>query len=141
MDVNAYLFFNGRCEEAVQFYQAALGAQVEMLMRNRDSPEPPPPGTLPPGSEDKVMHCSFRIGNTAVMASDGCADGGPAFQGFSLFIGAADPAEAERLFAALADGGQVQMPLAKTFWSPAFGMLRDRFGVAWMVGATPPEGA
>ena len=133
MQVEAYLFFEGRCEEAVEFYRSALGAEVMMLMRYKDSPEPPPPGVIPPGSENKVMHASLRIGDTTVMASDGTCAGQPGFRGFSLSISVPDAAAADRLFAALADGGQVQMPLAKTFWSPRFGMVADRFGVAWMV--------
>ena len=106
-------------------------------MRFKDSPEPPQPGMVPPGAESKVMHACFRIGDTAVMASDGRCLGQPSFQGFSLSLTAADPAEAERLFATLADGGQVQMPLAKTFFSPRFGMVADRFGVSWMVVVAP----
>lgn len=133
MRVTPYLFFDGRCEEAVQFYQHVFGAQVDMLMRNRDNPEPPPPGMLPPGSEDKVLHCSFRIGDTSVMASDGRCQGGTPFQGFALSVAPTDPAVAEKFFTALAEGGQVQMPLAKTFWSPCFGMVTDRFGVLWML--------
>ena len=133
MKVQPYLFFNGRCEEAVEFYCTALGAKVEMMMRHKDSPEPAPPGMLPPGSENKVMHVAMRVGETAVMASDGRCDGVTNFQGFSLFIDAPDAATATRYFNALADGGQVQMPLAKTFWSPLFGMVADRFGVGWMV--------
>ena len=133
MQVQPYLFFDGRCEEALEFYRSALGAEVEMLMRFKDSPEPPPPGMVPPGSENKVMHSSFRIGDATVMASDGRCTGQPSFQGFSLSLTVADEAEAERLFAALADGGQVQMPLSKTFFSPRFGMVADRFGVSWMV--------
>ena len=105
-------------------------------MRNKDSPEPPPPGMVPPGSENKVMHASLRIGETTVMASDGNCSGQPSFQGFSLSIDAADEAEAKRLFDALADGGDVQMPLTKTYWSPCFGMVADRFGVGWMVNVT-----
>jgi PhnB protein len=131
--IESYLFFNGRCEEAIEFYQRALDAEVLMLMRNKESPEPPPPGTLPPGSEDKVMHATLRIGSSNLMLSDGYCDGKPAFTGFSLSLDAATEAEAERLFAALGDGGTVQVPLAKTFWSPKFGMLTDRFGVGWMV--------
>jgi PhnB protein len=137
MIVEPYLFFEGRCEEAVQFYKKALGAEVVMLMRYKDSPEPPPPGMVPPGSENKVMHASLRIGDTTVMASDGRAQGHPAFQGFSLSITVPDEARADKLFAALADGGQVQMPLAKTFWSPRFGMVADRFGVGWMINVQP----
>ena len=133
MLVQPYLFFDGRCEEAVEFYRRALGAEVEGLMRVKDSPDPYPAGMLPPGSGDKVMHVSFRIGDTTVMASDGKCAGKPNFQGFSLSLTARDAAEADRLFAALADGGQVQMPLGKTFYSPRFGMVADRFGVSWMV--------
>ena len=135
MRVEAYLFFNGRCEEAVEFYRTTLGAEVTMLMRFKESPEPIPPGMLPPGFENKVMHASLRIGDTTVMASDGQGDGLPVFQGFSLSLAVANEAEAERLFTALGDGGQVQMPLAKTFWSPRFGMVLDRFGVSWMISA------
>jgi PhnB protein len=133
MSVQPYLNFDGRCEEAVEFYRRALGAEVTALMRFRESPEPHPPGTVPPGAENKVMHASFRIGETTVMASDCHCQGRPSFQGFSLALAAPNVAEAERLFAALADGGQVQMPLTKTFWSPSFGVVTDRFGVSWMV--------
>jgi PhnB protein len=137
MQVQPYLFFDGRCEEAVEFYKSALGAEVTMLMRFKDSPEPPDPGMVPPGSGDKVMHTSFRIGDTTVMASDGRCQGQPSFQGFALSLTAPDDAEAERLFAALAKGGQVQMPLAKTFFSSRFGMVADRFGVPWMIVVAP----
>ena len=134
MQVQPYLFFNGRCEEAIAFYKKAIGAEAMILMRNRESPEPHRPGMLPPGSDDKIMHTSLRIGATTVMASDGRCEGQPDFRGFALSLDAANDAEADRLFAALAEGGQVQMPLAKTFWSPRFGMVTDRFGVLWMVG-------
>ncbi len=137
MQVQPYLFFDGRCEEAVEFYRRALGAEVTMLMRFKDSPEPHAPGMVPPGAENKVMHTSFRIGDTTVLASDGRCLGQPSFQGFSLSLAVPKEAEAERLFAALADGGQVQMPLAKTFFSPRFGMVADRFGVSWMVYVAP----
>jgi PhnB protein len=137
MLVQPYLFFDGRCEEAVEFYKSALGAEVAMLMRFKNSPEPPAPGMVPPGAGDKVMHTSFRIGDTTVMASDGRCQGRPSFQGFALSLTARDDAEAERLFAALAEGGQVQMPLAKTFFSSRFGMVADRFGVPWMVVVAP----
>ena len=137
MKVEAYLFFNGRCEEAVEFYKQALGAEVTMIMRFKDSPEPHPPGMVPPGWEEKIMHASLRVGETIVMASDGCADGQPTFQGFSLSLAMANEAEANRAFTALADGGQVRMPLNKTFWSPCFGMVADRFGVGWMVSVAP----
>jgi len=137
MQVQSYLFFDGRCEEAIEFYKSKLGAKVEMLMRFKDSPEPAQPGMVPPGAENKVMHSCFRIGDTAVMASDGRCLGKPSFQGFALSITVPNEAEAERLFAALGDGGQVQMPMAKTFFSPRFGMVADRFGVSWMVVVMP----
>jgi PhnB protein len=131
--VETYLFFDGRCEEAIEFYQRTLGAEVIMMMRFKDSPEPPQPGMCPPGSDNKIMHASFRISETTVMASDGRCTAKPSFQGFSLSITMPNEAEADRVFAALANGGQVQMPLTKTFFSPRFGMATDRFGVSWMV--------
>jgi len=130
--VQPYLIFGGRCEEALEFYRKALGAQVDFLMRYKDSPEPLPPGRLPQGFENKVMHTTFRIGGTTLMASDGC-EVGATFGGFSLSLAVPTEAEANPAFAALADGGQVTMPLAKTFWSPRFGMVTDRFGLGWMV--------
>jgi PhnB protein len=133
--VQSYLFFGGRCDEALEFYRTALGAQVDFLMRNKESPEPLPPGRLPPGFENKVMHATFRIGETTLMASDGCEEG-QSFAGFSLSLAVPTKAEADRAFAALAAGGQVKMPLTKTFWSPCFGMVTDRFGIGWMVSAT-----
>ncbi|MGA7883576.1 MAG: VOC family protein [Terrimicrobiaceae bacterium] len=133
--VQPYLFFGGRCEEALEFYRDALGAQVEMLMRYTDSPEPQPPGMLPPGFENKIMHATFRVGETILMASDGCEEG-LSFDGFSLSLTVPTETEADRAFAALADGGQVRMPLTKTFWSPRFGMVTDRFGMGWMVSVT-----
>ena len=135
MQIQPYLFFDGRCEEAAEFYKSALGAKVEMLMRNKESPDKPPPGMIPPGSDDKVMHMSLRIGDTTVLASDGRCGGKPDFKGFSLSLTVRDDAEAKKVFAMLADGGQVQMPLTKTFFSPAFGMVADRFGVSWMIVA------
>jgi len=133
MQVQPYLFFDGCCEEAMEFYRKALGAEVTMTMRFKDSPEPPQPGMVAPGWENKIMHASFQIGETTVMASDGCGTEQIKFQGFSLSISASDEAEADRLFTALAEGGQVRMPLSKTFFSPRFGMVADRFGVSWMV--------
>jgi PhnB protein len=133
MQVQPYLFFDGCCEEAVEFYRSSLGAEVAMLMRFKDSPDPPPPGMVPPGGENKVMHAALRIGDAMVLASDGRCSGQPSFEGFALSLTAANETEADRLFAALAEGGQVQMPLAKTFFSPRFGMVADRFGVSWMV--------
>jgi PhnB protein len=129
VQVEPYLFFDGRCEEAVEFYRRALGAEVTCLHRFKDSP----PGTCPPGTEEKVMHGALRIGNTTMMVSDGRCGGELDFKGFSLSLRAANEAEAERLFAALGDGGHVQMPLAKTFFSSRFGMVADRFGVSWMI--------
>jgi PhnB protein len=128
--IQPYLFFDGRCEEALEFYRRALGAEVTMLMRFKDSPDPT---MCAPGSGEKVMYASFRIGETSVLASDGRCEGRPNFQGFALSLTVSTEAEAERLFASLADGGQVQMPLAKTFFSPRFGMAADRFGVSWMI--------
>ena len=138
MHVQPYLFFDGRCEEALDFYKSALGAELVMLMRFRDSPDPPQPGMVPPGSEGKVMHASFRVGDTEVLASDGRCQGRPSFQGISLSLTVPDEATADRLFAALADGGQVQVPLGKTFFSPRFGMVADRFRVGWMVIVAAP---
>jgi len=132
MQVQPYLFFDGRCEEAVEFYRKALGAEVSMLMRYKDNPEPQP-GMTPPGSENKVMHTCLRIGDTSVMASDGRCQGRPSFEGFSLTLTLPNDAEADRMFAALADGGKPQMPLTKTFFSSRFGMVVDRFGVSWMI--------
>ncbi len=134
MNIQPYLFFNGRCDEALEFYKGKLGAKVEMLMRFKENPEP---AANPTGSAEKVMHCAFRVGDTLVMASDGNSTGKPSFQGFSLALSVKDVSEAKRLFAALGEGGQVQMPLAQTFFSPSFGMVADRFGVSWMILAEP----
>ena len=138
MQVQPYLFYEGRCEEAIEFYRKALGAKVEMMMRFKDSPDGPPPGMTPPPPE-KIMHAAFRIGDSTVLASDGMCQAGskPSFSGFSLSIIAANDAEAKRLFGALAEGGQVQMPLGKTFFASSFGMVADRFGLGWMVIANP----
>ncbi|MBV9783026.1 MAG: VOC family protein [Acidisphaera sp.] len=134
MQVQPYLFFNGRCEEAIEFYRTALGAEVGMLMRFKDCPESVEHGS--PG--EKVMHASLRVGESMVLLSDGSCQGQPSFQGFALTLSVADEAEARRFFSALAEGGQVQMALEKTFFSPCFGTVADRFGVTWMVivGAT-----
>ncbi len=137
MQVQPYLFIDGRCEEAINFYVKVLGAKVETIMRYKDCPEPPQPGMYPPNSEDKIMHSAFKIGETTVMASDGRCQGKPSFQGFSLSVNAASDAEAEKLFAALGEGGQVQMPMSKTFFSSRFGMVADRFGVSWMIIVMP----
>lgn len=136
--IEPYLFYNGRCEEALEFYKKVLGAEVQMLMRFKESPELPPPGMVPPGFENKIMHSSFRVGKTTIMASDGCEADKASFEGFSLAVSVATEAEADRVFGALSAGGQVKMPLNKTFWSPRFGMLEDKFGIAWMVSVPGP---
>lgn len=133
-----YLFFGGRCEEAIAFYRTALRAEVGMLMRFNECPDPVPAGILPPGFESKIMHGEIRVAGNVVLVSDGCGET-PPFGGFSLALNFPAEADVERAFAALAQGGSVTMPLGKTFWSPRFGMLTDRFGVGWMVGvATAP---
>lgn len=130
MLVQPYLYFDGRCEEALNFYQQALGAKIEMLMRFKESPDP---SSIPPGSAEKVMHASLLIGESRIMASDGRCQGEPAFHGISLSLIVPDISMAERVFAALGQGGQVQMPLTETFFSPRFGMVADQFGVSWMI--------
>jgi PhnB protein len=137
--IQPYLFFNGSCEQAIEFYRKALGAEVEMMMRFKESPEPHAPGTVPPGFENKIMHASFRIGGTTIMASDGCSPEKASFQGFSLSLTVPNEKEADRVFAALAEGGQVKMPLTKTFFSPRFGMLEDQFGIGWMINVAPSQ--
>jgi PhnB protein len=141
MQVQSYLFFDGRCEEALDFYKKSLGAKVEMMMRFKESPEPPQSGEgcagTGPNAGDKIMHASFKIGDSVVMASDGRCEGKPVFQGFSLAVSAKDTAAADKMFNALADGGQVQLPMTKTFFSPRFGMVADKFGVGWMIMVEP----
>jgi PhnB protein len=133
MQVQPYIFFEGRCEEALEFYKTALGAEVSMLMRYSENPDPQPNNSCAPIAGDKIMHSSFRIGETEVMASDGMASGKPEFKGITLSLSPATEAEGKKIFDALSEGGTVQMPLTKTFYSPCFGMLADRFGVSWMV--------
>jgi PhnB protein len=133
MLIQPYLNFDGRCEEALEFYRKALGAEVTALMRFKDTPQAAEPGMVPPGSDNKVMHASFRIGETTVMASDCHCAGRPNFQGFSLAINLPNEAAAERVFAALSEGGTVQMPLSKTFFAASFGVVADRFGLSWMI--------
>ncbi|GAB0115075.1 VOC family protein [Acidisoma sp. C75] len=140
MKVTPYLFFNGRCQEALDFYAEAVGAEITFLMRYRDCPEPMDSATMPPGQEEKIMHVSFRIGETELMASDGSPMRPQHFDGFALSLLPATENEAERHFAALGEGGQVRMPMRKTFFSPAFGMLTDRFGVTWTVYVPQPIG-
>jgi PhnB protein len=134
LPITPYLFFEGRAEEAMDFYVKALGATVTMRMRFSESPDPPPPGVVPPGSEDRIMHAEIRIAGEPLMVSDGGCAGTVKFGGFAVSLPAADAAQAQRYFDALAEGGTVQMPIGPTFWSPAFGMLTDRFGVSWMIG-------
>ena len=130
MQIQPYLFFEGHCDAALAYYQKALGAKVEFLMRYRDNPAPE---ANPHGAADKVMHANVRVGDAVFMVSDGRCTGKPSFHGFAISLTAKDEAEARRLFVALAEGGQVQMPMGKTFFSPAFGMVNDKFGVLWMV--------
>lgn len=138
MHVLPYLYFNGRCEEALNFYQQAIGAEVTAKMRFGESPEQCSEGPAPPA--EKIMHAEFNVGSTKIMASDGmCTGEPPAFQGISLSLAVDDAATAEKLFHALGDGGQVQMPMTETFFSPRFGMVADRFGVSWMVIAFDPN--
>ena len=134
--VQPYLFFDGKCEEAIEFYKKALGAKVNMLMRFKDSPEPPPPGCGPVDG-NKIMHAQFQVGGTVIMASDGRATGNPKFEGFALSLTVPTETEADKAFNALANGGKVEQPLAKTFFSAKFGMVVDKFGVFWMVLVTP----
>lgn len=135
MTIQPYLFFEGRAEEALAFYQKVFGAEPQMLMRYKDSPIPKE--QIPPGSEDKVLHMAVKIGDSIVLGSDGHCSGKPEFQGFSLTYTAKDEADAVRVFAALSDGGTVRMPPGKTFFSPWFGIAADRFGIGWMVIVQP----
>ena len=137
--ITPYLMFGGRCDEALAFYRDALGAEVEMLMRYDQSPEPCPPGTLSPGFEKKVMHASFRVLGVPMMASDGCGEASKSV-GCHFSLAVPTEAEARRAFDALAAGGVVEMPIGKTFWSPSFGMLTDKFGIGWMVNVPGPTG-
>jgi PhnB protein len=131
--VQPYLFFAGRSDEAIEFYRTALGAEVEMRMAFKENPEPGQGMPIPPGWESKVMHASIKVGGGTIMLSDGCGPDSKGFHGFSLSFSAPDEAEAKRAFAALSEGGEVSMPLTKTFYSPCFGMVTDRFGICWMV--------
>ena len=140
MQIHPYLFFNGTCEAAVEFYKKAIGARVDAVMRYKDSPDPQAKQMCPPGSDDKVMHTSLWVGESMIMASDSCGPSASSMGGFSLSLSASTVPEVTRLFNALADGGKVTMPLTKTFWSESFGMLVDKFGVAWMVMVTPARG-
>ena len=130
MHVQAYLFFDGRCDEAIDFYKKSVGATVDMLMRFKEAPDQ---GMVSPETKEKVMHCAFHVGDTQILASDGHCAGKPIFQGSALAITVSSDAEAERIFGALGDGGQVQMPMSETFFASRFGMVADKFGVGWMV--------
>jgi len=130
MHVNPYVFFDGKCEEALDFYKSKLGAKVNVLMRYSENPNP---AHNPPGSDEKVMHSEFQVGDSKIMASDGLCHGKPSFQGFSLTIQCASDAEAQRLYTALGEGGQVQMPLGPTFFAHSFGMVADKYGIGWML--------
>jgi PhnB protein len=136
MQIEPYLNFDGRCDEAIEFYKLALGAQVEMLMRFKQSPEPHGHG---PEVGEKVMHSSLKIGQSRMMVSDGYCKGGPKFQGIAMSLTVASPEEAAKVFGALSIGGKINMPLTKTFFSPSFGMLDDKFGVGWMIMAASPS--
>lgn len=141
MHIQAYLHFDGRCEQAIAFYRKVLGAELDMMMRYKESPEPPPPGMVPPDWGDKIMHSNMRIGDSVVMAADDCTGGPVGTRGCQLVLNVADEAQARRCFDALADGGKVRMPLSRTFFSPGFGMLNDRFGVQWMIIVPEEKGA
>jgi PhnB protein len=136
--IEPYIFFGGRCEEALEFYKQILGAQVLFLMRFKDSPMPSPEGMLPPDYGDKIMHATVVIGDSTIMASDGGCDETSGPQGFSLSLTLPTGEEVDRAFAALAEGGQVNMPPTETFWSKRFGMLKDKFGLGWMVTVPAP---
>jgi PhnB protein len=137
MPVTPYLFLDGRCEEAIEFYKKNLGAKVEMMMRFKESPEPPKPGMCAPGSDNKIMHACITINGAPVMLSDGRVQNNPKFEGFSLSLDAKEPADGDRMFDALAQGGKVQMPMGETFFAKRFGMVADRFGIGWMIIAGP----
>ena len=131
MQIEPYLYFNGRCEEALTFYQQALGARTVAVNRFGDNPDVP----APPGAARKIMHAELRIGGAVVLASDGPCTGTTNFQGFSLALTTRDGAEAERMFRALADGGNIHVPLGATAFAARFGMVADRFGVVWTITA------
>lgn len=130
MSTLPYLDFNGRCEEAIEFYRQAVGASVDMLMPFKDSPEPMPEDK---DKSDKILHASMTIAGSTIMASDGFCTGAPKFAGLGMALSLPDEAAVRRAFDALGDGGQVTMPLGRTFWTPCFGMVTDRFGLCWMV--------
>ena len=138
MNVQPYLYFGGKSEEAIDFYKGAIGAKVEMLMHFKDMPGDK--SMIPPGGESKVMHACIKVGDSPIFLSDGNCDGKPAFSGITLTINATSDAEADKLFTALGQGGQIQMPIAETFFATRFGMVADKFGVSWMVINAKPMG-
>lgn len=137
--IEPYLFFGGRTEEAIEFYKTVLGAECDMLMRHEESPDSPPEGMLKEGWEKKVMHACFRVGDNVIMASDGCSEEDGGFDGFRLSISPESEEQAKKIFEGLAEGGEICMPLGKTFWSPCFGMVTDKFGLGWMVNVADPS--
>jgi PhnB protein len=137
MNVQPYLSFEGRAQEAIDFYKSAIGAKVDMIMHFKDAP-PDVQAQMSPESKDKIMHSAFHVGDTQIMATDGNCSGKTGFSGISLTLNASDNAEAEKLFAALGNGGQVTMPMSETFFADRFGMVADKFGVQWMVIAAKP---
>jgi PhnB protein len=138
MQVTPYLYFDGRCEEALKYYKKVLGAEIGMMMRFKDNPEPPAQSMVPPGSEKKIMHATFTVGGHSIMASDGMCGGAPSFQGFALSLSVKTDMDAEKLFKALKKDGQERMPMIKTFFASRFGMVADKFGVTWMVICEAP---
>ncbi|MBV8799874.1 MAG: VOC family protein [Alphaproteobacteria bacterium] len=135
MEINPYLNFNGNCGEAFQFYAKVLGGKDLRIMTFADAP----PG-MPVTRETKnqVMHARFRVGDTMIMGSDGPGGRYNKPQGYAVNIGVDTPEEADRIFAALAEGGNVGMPIAETFWAKRFGVVTDRFGTHWMVNCEKP---
>lgn len=131
--IQPYLFFRGRCEEAIDFYKTALGAKVGMMMRFKDNPDRPPPDVVPPALDDKIMHASIEIDGATIMMSDGMKEGGPAFGSMSLSLTVQNPQDVDRHFNALSQGGEVEMPLSKPFFAERFGAVKDKFGVSWMI--------
>jgi PhnB protein len=131
--VQPYVFFDGKCDEAIAFYSSAIGAKTQMLMRYKDCPDPQGKAACKPGTEDKVMHANVKIRDTEVLMADGHCGGNPKFEGFGLALQAKDNQDAEKLFAALSEGGNVMMPMSETFFAHRFGMVADKFGVMWMV--------
>ncbi|MCD9458941.1 VOC family protein [Marinibactrum halimedae] len=130
MRIESYLFFNGHCEEAINFYRKTLGARVSLLVRFRDNPDK---SAYPPGAENKIMHAMVSVDGNTIMMSDGACDGDLHFTGISISLTLKDDLRAERIFNGLSDGGQVQMPFVETFWAEKFGLVTDRFGVSWMI--------